>query len=166
MCGLVALDRRISDDELWEVLGAFGPLLDTHLAGATPEALRQSGLLEAQRTFADQPSALFEVLLAADQRGTSRHARAYYDAAVELAFAVAAIDLHTSDSELDAIERFRGMLLGAIEGMEAAQRPVTATGASAGRARPGGRSRPARTPRRARSTSCSPSSTPSWGSTA
>jgi len=131
VCGLVALDRRISDDELWEVLGAFGPLLDTHLAGATPEALRQSGLLEAQRTFADQPSALFEVLLAADQRGRSRHARAYYDAAVELAFAVAAIDLHTSDSELDAIERFRGMLLGAIEAMEAAQRPVTATGSPA-----------------------------------
>jgi Cdc6-like AAA superfamily ATPase len=124
VCGLVALDRRISDDELWEVLAAFGPVLDTQLAGATPEALRQSGLLEAQRSFADQPSAMFEVLLAADGRDGTAHARAYYAAAVELAFAVAAIDLHTSDTELEAIERFRGMLLGAIEASEARHAPT------------------------------------------
>lgn len=61
VCGLVASDRRVSDDELWEVLGAFGPLLETRLAGATPEALRTSGLVEAQRAFADQPSDMFEV---------------------------------------------------------------------------------------------------------
>lgn len=122
VCGLVPLDRRISDDELWEVLGAFGPVLDTQLAGATPDALRRSGLLDAQRAFTEQPSALFEVLLAADSKGTTAHARTYYSAAVELAFAVAAIDLHTSDAELDAIERFRGMLLSAIESMEAARR--------------------------------------------
>ena len=126
VCGLVPLDRRISDDELWEVLGAFGPVLDTQLAGATPDALRRSGLLEAQRTFTDQPSALFEVLLAADAKGATAHARTYYSAAVELAFAVAAIDLHTSDAELDAIERFRGMLLSAIEAMDAARRSAPA----------------------------------------
>jgi ATPase family associated with various cellular activities (AAA)/AAA lid domain len=124
VCGLVPLDRRISDDELWEVLGAFGPVLDTQLAGATPDALRRSGLLEAQRTFTDQPSALFEVLLGADSKGATAHARTYYSAAVELAFAVAAIDLHTSEAELDAIERFRGMLLSAIESMEGTRRPA------------------------------------------
>src|SRR5690606_20882751 len=52
-------------------------------------------------------------------RDGSAHARAYYDAAIEIAFAVGAIDLHTSTSELDAIESFRGMLLGAITEMEA-----------------------------------------------
>jgi Cdc6-like AAA superfamily ATPase len=124
VCGLVAIDRRVSDDELWEVLGAFGPLLETQLAGATPDALRASGLMDAQRTFADQPSAMFEVLLAADHRGTSAHARTYYTTAVEIAFAVAAIDLHTSDTELAAIERFRGMLLGAIETMEQGHVPA------------------------------------------
>ncbi|MEQ1788426.1 MAG: hypothetical protein ABL966_15345, partial [Acidimicrobiales bacterium] len=118
VCGLVSLDRRVSDDELWEVLGAFGPLLETQLAGATPEALRDSGLMDAQRDFAARPSPMFEVLLAADERATTTHARAYYSAAVEIAFAVAAIDLHTSDDELLAIERFRGMLLSAIEAMD------------------------------------------------
>lgn len=130
VCGLVDIDRRVSDDELWEVLGAFGPLLETRLAGATPEALRSSGLVEAQRGFPDRPSAMFEVLLAADRRGGSAHARTYYAAAVEIAFGVAAIDLHTSESELAAIERFRGTLLGAIEEMERT-RPVAVAGGPA-----------------------------------
>jgi hypothetical protein len=128
VCGLVSIDERTSDDELWEVLAAFGPLLETRLAGATPDALRSSGLVDAQRRFTESPSALFEVLLAADARaastGAAAHARAYYDAAIEIAFAVAAIDLHTSETELDGIERFRGMLLAAIEAMEAARQPA------------------------------------------
>jgi hypothetical protein len=126
VCGLVAIDRRVSDDELWEVLGAFGPLLETRLAGATPQALRDSGLVDAQRGFVDQPSAMFEVLLAADRRDGSEHARGYYANAVEMAFAVAAIDLHTSEQELAAIERFRGMLLDAIEGVEGDRRAAPA----------------------------------------
>jgi Cdc6-like AAA superfamily ATPase len=129
VCGLVGIDRRVSDDELWEVLGAFGPLLETRLAGATPDALRESGLIDAQKDFTTAPSALFEVLLAADARGASTHARRYYDAAIEIAFAVAAIDLHTSDRELEAIERFRGMLLSAIDAMEPG---TTATPATSG----------------------------------
>jgi Cdc6-like AAA superfamily ATPase len=133
VCGLVGIDGRVSDDELWEVLGAFGPLLETRLAGATPDALRESRLIEAQEEFAASPSALFEVLLAADARGTTTHARRYYDAAIEIAFAVAAIDLHTSDRELEAIERFRGMLLAAIAAMESKR---TATPATSGASPP------------------------------
>ena len=130
VCGLVTLDGRVTDDELWEVLAAFGPVLDTQLGGASPDALRGSGLLEAQRGFADRPSAMFEVLLTSDARGTTAHARTYYTAAVEIAFAVAAIDLHTSETELAAIERFRGMLLGAVEAMEASRHttPTPAAG--------------------------------------
>ena len=135
VCGLVLLDDRASDDELWEVLAAFGPLLETRLAGATPAALRDSGLMEAQRGFAEVPSALFEVLLAADARGGTGHARRYYDAAIEIAFAVAAVDLHSSVSELEGIERFRGMLLAAIAGTEAAPGPGSAPVTSS-RARP------------------------------
>ena len=125
----------MSDDELWEVLAAFGPLLETRLAGATPDALRDSRLIDAQRGFTAAPSPLFEVLLAADARADSGYARSYYDGAIEVAFAVAAIDLHTSEGELDAIERFRGMLLTAIEAMEtnraATPKPKPATGGSA-----------------------------------
>ena len=135
VCGLVGIDGRVSDDELWEVLAAFGPLLEARLAGATPDALRASGLVDAQRDFATAPSALFEVLLAADDRGSSAHARGYYGAAVEIAFALAAIDLHTSERELDAIERFRGMLLAAIERMES-QRAAPAAATPAGPVQP------------------------------
>lgn len=128
VCGLVSIDHRTSDDELWEVLAAFGPLLEARLAGATPAALRASRLLDAQRDFATRPSAMFEVLLAADARSATTHARTYYTAAVEIAFAVAAIDLHTSEAELTAIEGFRGMLLAAIDQMEAGRQPVAAAG--------------------------------------
>ena len=127
VCGLVAADDRVSDAELWEVLGAFGPLLETRLAGATPEALRDSGLLDAQAGFTERPSALFEVLLAADARTGTSHARRYYDAAVEIAFALAAVDLHSSVTELDAIERFRGMLLAAIEAHPSPAAPAAAS---------------------------------------
>jgi hypothetical protein len=131
VCGLVTSDRRVSDDELWEVLGAFGPLLETQLAGATPTDLRESGLVEAQREFAERPSALFELLLAADRKQGTQHARSYYEHAVEVAFAVAAIDLHTSQAELEAVERFRGMLLAAIDAVPAAATPVSPTAAEA-----------------------------------
>lgn len=113
-CAFVAADERISDDELWALLGAFGPLLETRLAGATPAALRESGLVEAQRGFLDQPSPLLEVLLAADARQGTALARRYHDLAADVGFAVAAVDLHTSRSELEAIERFRAMVLAAI----------------------------------------------------
>ena len=112
------------------------------------------------------------MLLAADGKGTSAHARAYYGAAVEIAFAVAAIDLHTSEDELEAIERFRGPLLAAIEHMEATRAApagatatvttgATTTGAPSGPSAP-----PAPMPRRAPSTSSSPSSMPSSASRA
>lgn len=114
VCSLVALDGRSTDDELWALLGAFGPRLETRLAGATPEALRDSGLVEAQRGFVEQPSPLLEVLVAADVRHGTTWTRTYHDAAVELAFAVAALDLHTSRAELEGIERFRQVLLDAV----------------------------------------------------
>lgn len=113
-CAFVAADGRTTDDELWALLGAFGPLLETRLAGATPAALRESRLVEAQRGFLDRPSPLLEVLLAADARQGTTWARRYHDLAADVGFAVAAVDLHTSRSELEAIERFRAMVLGAI----------------------------------------------------
>ena len=124
-CGLVAIDHRISDDELWAIMGAFGPFLQTRLAGTTPADLRDSGLVEAQRLFIAAPSNMFELFVAADAAGASNHARSYYSAAVEIAFAIAAIDRHTSETELTAIEQFRGMLLRAIETMERDRRMGT-----------------------------------------
>ena len=80
VCGLVALDRRVSDDELWEVLGAFGPLLETRLAGATPPTCATPGSSRPSEASPTSPSAMFEVLLAADAEAGPRHARGYYAA--------------------------------------------------------------------------------------
>lgn len=133
VCSLVSLDDRISDDELWALLEAFGPRLRTRLAGATPATLRASGLVAAQRGFVEQRSPLLDVLVAADARHGSSWTRAYHDAAVDLAFAVAALDLHTSRSELEGIERFRQVLLEAVtEASGATPRPAPpGTGAGA-----------------------------------
>ena len=158
VCGLVAIDRRVSDDELWEVLGAFGPLLETQLAGATPDALPRLGpdgrTAHASPTSRRRCSRCCSPPTGAAPRPTRAR---YYTAAVEIAFAVAAIDLHTSDTELAAIERFRGMLLGAIEAMEQGRRPAV-VGAASGPAAPAAHARERRSagppdrraPRRAR----------------
>jgi predicted AAA+ superfamily ATPase len=137
-CGLLLCDGRASDDELWELLAAFGPQLDTQLSLATPAALRESGLVERQAGFIDQPSPMFEVLVTADATHGTAHARSYYEHAVELAFAVAAVDLHTSDEELEAIERFRGHLLAGIERMEAHRAAGPPPGPTAVPAKPTG----------------------------
>jgi Cdc6-like AAA superfamily ATPase len=127
-CGFLATDGRQTDDELWELLAAFGPLLESPLAGTTPSELRDSGLVERQERFVEHPSAMFEVLLAADRRDGSALARAYYDSVMEVAYALAAADLHTSEHELLGIERFRGVLLEAITRMERERlTPSTAT---------------------------------------
>ncbi|MFP5255697.1 MAG: AAA family ATPase [Acidimicrobiia bacterium] len=113
-CSLVSLDGRLSDDELWALLEAFAPRLRTRLGGSTPAALRDSGLVTAQRSFVEQRSPLLEVLVAADLRHGTTWTRTYHDAAVDLAFAVAALDLHTSRAELEGIERLRRTLLDAV----------------------------------------------------
>ena len=161
-----AIDRRVSDDELWEVLGAFGPLLETQLAGATPPTLRDSGLVDAQREL--RRTAVGHV------RGAPRGRRqARLGPRPRLLRRTPSRSRSRSppststppSDELAAIERFRGMLLGAIEAMERTRQPVAGRHHRRGhRDREGVAGRP-RTRRPARSTSCSPSSTRSWAST-
>ncbi|MGH9186443.1 MAG: hypothetical protein ACRD0U_11605, partial [Acidimicrobiales bacterium] len=104
VCGFVDADGRHSDDELWALISAFGTALDSQLAGATPEILRDAGMVRGKRTHLDQPSAMFEILVEADAKAGTSHARTYYDRAMDLAFAVAAVDTVTSVTELEAIE--------------------------------------------------------------
>jgi energy-coupling factor transporter ATP-binding protein EcfA2 len=115
VCGFIDADGRTTDDELWALAAAFGPMLDTQLAGATPDDVRKSGLLDGKRALLDTPTELFGLLIAADAKDGTVHSHVYYQAAVELAFAVAAVDAHTSTDELDTIERFRGTLLTAMD---------------------------------------------------
>ena len=109
-------DGRHTDDELWAFVHVFAAHFDTVARAGNPPALRAAGLLTGRRTFLDAPSPLFEVLVRADSRGGSNHAWRYYLAAVDIAHAVFALDDNPSHAELTAVERFRSMLLRAIDG--------------------------------------------------
>jgi len=117
-------DGRHTDEELQAFIAVFAARFDTVARAGSPPALRAAGLLAGRRTFLDRPSPLFDLLVQADLKSGSGHAWRYYLGSVDIAHAVFAIDDHPSHAELTAVERFRSMLLRALD--------------SAGVARPGG----------------------------
>ncbi len=127
VAAFIDADGRHTDEELWAFIHVFAARFDTVARAASPPALRAAGLLAGRRTFLDRPSPLFDVLVQADLRSGTGHAWRYYLASVEIAHAVFAIDDLPSHAELTAVERFRSMLLRALD--------------SAGVPRPGGPSR-------------------------
>ena len=114
-CAFIDADGRHSDDELWSLSAAFGSEVDTPLAGSTPDAIRDSGIVDGKRAALDQPSPLCQLLIDADHKDRTLNSHLYYRAAIDVAFAIAAADAHTSASELDAIEHYRGVLLAAMD---------------------------------------------------
>lgn len=119
---MVDSDGRRSDDELWPMILTFAPLLDDEtLARSTPATLRDSGIIVGSAGFLDSPSDLFEILLSGDRRTRSEEpggrsaAAGYYERAMELVHAMAALDVLTTSEELEAIGRFRATLLARIE---------------------------------------------------
>ncbi len=140
-------DGRHTDDELWAFVRVFAGRFDTVARAAAPDALRAAGLLAGRRSFLDAPSPLFDVLLEADVRSGTDHAWQYYLGAVDIAHAVFALDDYPSHAELTSVERFRSLLLQAMD--------------TAGVSRPGGpvvtaRAAPVRAPEPAPSTSPAP----------
>ena len=121
-------DGRHTDEELSAFIAVFAARFDTVARAGSPPALRAAGLLAGKRTFLDTPSPLFDVLVQADRRSGTAHSWRYYLASVEIAHAVFALDDHPSHAELTAVERFRSLLLRAID--------------TAGVPRPGGPERP------------------------
>ena len=116
VAAFIDADARHTDEELWAFIGAFAARFDTVASAASPPALRAAGLLAGRRTFLDRPSPLFELLLQADLRGgTGQNSWRYYLAAVDLAHVVFSLDDHPSHAELTAVERFRSMLLRAMD---------------------------------------------------
>ena len=111
---LIDADGRISDDECWGYLGAFGPHLDG-LAGATPAQVREVGLFQGKRAWVSRPSTLFDLLVQADRRDGTRRSHVYYRQAMRLAHTVASLDLVPSPTELSALEDLRACLLGTMD---------------------------------------------------
>ena len=111
----VDADGRHTDEELSAFISVFAARFDTVARAGSPPALRAAGLLAGKRTFLDTPSPLFDLLVQADRRSGTTHSWRYYLASVEIAHAVFALDDHPSHAELTAVERFRSMLLRAID---------------------------------------------------
>jgi hypothetical protein len=127
-CACIDADGLHTDDELWALAAAFGHRLGGDLARSRPADVRAARLVAGRRSWLDEPSTMFGLLLDADARDGTDHAAAYQRAAVAVAHAVAATDRHTSARELAAIEAWRGRLLEAT---------ARARSAAAGTAAPG-----------------------------
>lgn len=130
-------DGRFTDGELDAWLDDVGPRLEPPVL-IDRRQLRESDLLAGQAVWLQQPSTLFDLLVKADARDGQRRANGYYDLALKLAHAAAAIDLVPSPDEIAAIDRFRTMLLGALDadgvprpGQPSAPRAAAAAGTTA-----------------------------------
>ena len=104
-------DTRHSDDQLEGYLGLMRALRPGRLARTNAEGLRRASVLDGRRRALTETSRLFDLLVAADASDDGQRSWRYLKAAVGLGHTVAALDLHTSRDELDAIERFRRVLL-------------------------------------------------------
>lgn len=114
---LIDVDRSHTDDELWGLIFAFGRWLPDQLARAKPDDLRRSDLLAGRSTWLDQVSPMFQILVTSDRRFGTDHSRTYYDRALNLAFTVAALEAAPSRAELQAIDRFRNLMLIEMSGL-------------------------------------------------
>jgi Cdc6-like AAA superfamily ATPase len=123
-CAVLASDGRQTDDELWDLIAAFGPHLDTQIGGATPGDVRRSDVIERFRSHLGAPSEMFRLLLDVDRARGTGHARTYYDRALAVAFSVAAADIHTSETEVKAIEAWLAQLLAGLATTAAGPKPA------------------------------------------
>ncbi len=137
VAALIDVDRSHTDDELWGVIFSFSRWLPTELARAKPDDLRRSELLVGRAAWLERPSPMFEILVTADTRFGTAHARTYYDRILHLAFTVAALEAAPSRAELGAIDALRTRLLdamGALPSSPLSSGPATATPAGSGTA--------------------------------
>ena len=106
---IIACDERLTDTELSALITCFGPRLTASLDQATPAALRGGYFSDAEK-WLDQPSPLFELLVAADRKHATFLAGEYYEAAMELAYATCSLDFVPSEVEVLAVDRLRRLL--------------------------------------------------------
>ena len=114
-CAFIDVDGRQTDEELWALVSAFAPRMKSMLVYATPADVRKAAIVVGKRTWIAAPSLLFDILVESDrQRGTA-NAWKYYELAMTLAHAACATDEVPLEAELAGLERFRSVLLRAID---------------------------------------------------
>ncbi len=128
----VDADGRHTRQELESWTSALGSRLTPPML-LTPSALRADDTLGGSSAWLERPSTMFDLLVKADARDGGRRTTAYYDRAMALAHATAALDTVPSPGEIEAIGRFRTMLLRTMDA-HAVPRP--------GRPSPGGGATP------------------------
>jgi len=115
VAAFIDIDRRYTDDELWAFIAAFSSRMKSSLGLATPADVRKAQLVDGKRAWLAAPSLLFDILVETDGIHATGHAWRYYELAMDLAHAVCATDAVPSAEELAGLERFRNILLRAID---------------------------------------------------
>ena len=146
---ILASDGRLTTSELEAWLADIGPNLDPPFI-VTPQQLRDADVITGKRGWIDAPSTMFDLLVKADARDGGRRSNTYYDAAIDVAHASAALDLVPSPAEIGAIDRFRNVLLGAMDAHRVPRpgQPSVATSGPSGPAAAEPRSQPELPPER------------------
>lgn len=111
---ILASDGRLTTSELEAWLDDVGTRLEPPV-NISPQQLRQSDLLTVHLDWYRTPSTLFDLLVRADARDGGRRSNVYYELALKLAHATAALDLVPSPDEIAAIDALRTTLLGAMD---------------------------------------------------
>ena len=122
---MVDADGLHTDNELLAMIETFGARLPTELLRATPGDIRGASLLTGKRHWVERPSALFDLLVTADQKNGTTHAWTYYERAMAIAHEVCSTDAHVSHLELSSLEALRSTLLGPLQRVERTAQPAT-----------------------------------------
>lgn len=105
-------DDSHSDKELESFIVALEQHFPDLLPPDTsPTDVRAAGLITGKRAWLNEPSGLFNSLVAADQQAGTAYSSVYYEHALRVAHTAISLDEYTSRFELSGVEQFRSMLL-------------------------------------------------------
>ena len=107
---VVDADGRHTSQELDSWVDALGRKLTPPMI-LTATQLRADDTLGGSAAWLATPSTMFDLLVKADARDSKRRANAYYTHALSVAHATAALDMVPSADEINAIDRFRTIML-------------------------------------------------------
>jgi len=107
-------DGRHSTAELEGWIATLGAKLSPPMI-VTTHTLRDDDTFGGRAEWLDRPSTMFDLLVKADAQDRRRRSNEYYRLAMALGHATAAIDLVPSPTEIDAIDRFRTVLLRSMD---------------------------------------------------
>ncbi len=113
-CSAAFIDCDDSHSDL--ELEAFIVALEKHFPDLLPEDtkpadVRAAGLITGKRSWLNQPSGLFNSIVAVDQQSHTAYSSVYYEQALRMAHTAIGLDDYTSRFELSGVEQFRSMML-------------------------------------------------------